>query len=73
MDLATIIGLASALILVILGIKLENLAAFIDLPSVYITVGGSIAATIAAFPGSKLLETISVAKNAFFCAESYSG
>jgi chemotaxis protein MotA len=58
MDLATIIGLGSALMLVIFGIKLENLAAFIDLPSV--------AATIAAFPGSKLLETLSVVKNAFF-------
>ena len=39
MDLATIIGLGSALMLVIFGIKLENLAAFIDLPSVYITIG----------------------------------
>jgi chemotaxis protein MotA len=66
MDLATIIGLGSALMLVIFGIKLENLAAFIDLPSVYITIGGSVAATIAAFPGSKLLETLSVVKNAFF-------
>lgn len=66
MDLATIIGLGSALLLVVFGIKLENLYAFIDLPSIYITVGGAIAATIAAFPGSKLMETMSVVKNAFF-------
>ncbi len=66
MDLATIIGLGSAFLLVIFGIKLENLAAFIDLPSVYITVGGAVAATIAAFPGSKLLGTMAVVKNAFF-------
>ena len=73
MDLATIIGLGSALMLVIFGIKLENLAAFIDLPSVYITIGGSVAATIAAFPGSKLLETLSVVKNAFFVQKDTPG
>lgn len=66
MDLATIIGLGSAFVLVVLGIKLENLAAFIDLPSVYITIGGAVAATVAAFPGSKLLGTLGVVKNAFF-------
>jgi len=66
MDLATIIGLGSALMLVVLGIKVENLYAFIDLPSIYITVGGAVAATVAAFPGSKLLGTMSVLKNAFF-------
>lgn len=66
MDLATIIGLGSALMLVIFGIKIENLYAFIDLPSVYITIGGAVSATIAAFPGSKLLGTMNVVKNAFF-------
>lgn len=66
MDLATIIGLGLALVLVVFGIKLENLMAFVDMPSVYITIGGSIAATIAAFPGSKLIGAIGVVKNAFF-------
>lgn len=70
MDLATIIGLSSAVLLVVLGIKIENLAAFIDLPSVYITVGGALAATIAAFPGSKIIGALGVAKNAFFVKKS---
>ena len=66
MDLATIIGFGSAFLLVLLGIKLPNLAAFIDLPSMYITIGGAISATIAAFPPNKLLDAASVVKNAFF-------
>jgi len=65
MDLATIIGLGAAVLLIVFGIKLENFMAFIDLPSVYITVGGAIASTIAAFPGSKLLGVIGILKNAF--------
>ncbi|MDO5575786.1 MAG: motility protein A [Fibrobacter sp.] len=65
MDLATIIGLASAFLLVLYGIKLPNIAAFIDIPSLYITVGGAVSATIAAFPPNKLLDAIAVAKNAF--------
>jgi chemotaxis protein MotA len=66
MDLAILIGMGSAILLVIFGIKLENIAAFIDLPSVYITVGGAFAATIAAFPGNKTLNALGIAKNAFF-------
>jgi len=66
MDLATITGLGLALVLVVFGIKLENIMAFVDMPSVYITIGGAIAATIAAFPGSKLIGAIGVVKNAFF-------
>ncbi|MBN1308164.1 MAG: motility protein A [Chitinispirillaceae bacterium] len=66
MDLATIIGLTGAVLLVIFGIKLENIAAFIDLPSVYITLGGSVSATVCAFPASRLVGTIGVVKNAFF-------
>lgn len=66
MDLATVIGLAGALILVVFGIKIENIPAFIDMPSVYITIGGAVCGTIAAFPASKLIATIGVVKNAFF-------
>lgn len=65
MDLATIIGLGAALILILFGIKPQNLPAFIDMPSVYITVGGAMASTIAAFPANKLLNSIGVVKNAF--------
>ena len=66
MDLATIIGLAGAIALVIFGIKLENVAAFIDLPSMYITLGGATFATVCAFPASKLAGAAGVVKNAFF-------
>ncbi|MBN1603443.1 MAG: MotA/TolQ/ExbB proton channel family protein [Chitinispirillaceae bacterium] len=65
MDLAVIIGLGSALLLILFGIKPENLLAFIDMPSVYITVGGAIASTIAAYPMNRILNSINVVKNAF--------
>lgn len=65
MDIAVIIGLSSALLLIVFGIKLENLMAFVDLPSVYITLGGAVAATIAAFPMPRILNSINVLKNAF--------
>ncbi|MFP4013685.1 MAG: motility protein A [Chitinispirillaceae bacterium] len=66
MDLATIIGLVLAAALVLFGIKLPNIAAFIDPPSLLITVGGAVAATIAAFPASRLMNSMGVLKNAFF-------
>ena len=65
MDLAIIVGLGSAFLLILFGIKPQNLVAFVDLPSVYITVGGAIAATIAAFPLNRILNSVSVVKNAF--------
>ncbi len=65
MDIAIIVGLGSALILILFGIKPQNIAAFIDLPSVYITIGGAIAGTIAAFPLSRILNSVNVIKNAF--------
>jgi len=66
MDLATIIGLAAAVGLVLYGMGIDQLNAFIDLPSVYITLGGSFSATIAAFPAQRLLNALGVAKNAVF-------
>jgi chemotaxis protein MotA len=66
MDLATLIGLICAVFLILFGIKPQNIPAFIDLPSMYITVGGAVSATIAAFPASKLLTSFGVLKNAFF-------
>jgi chemotaxis protein MotA len=66
MDLATIIGLAAACGLVLYGMGIDQLNAFIDLPSVYITLGGSFSATIAAFPAQRLMNAVGVAKNAIF-------
>ena len=66
MDLATVIGLGLAVLLILFGVKPQNIPAFIDLPSVYITIGGAIASTIAAFPAAKLLTAFGVLKNVFF-------
>jgi len=66
MDFATIIGMGTAALLMFFAIGPANLAAFIDLPSVYIVLGGSSAATLAAFPASKVLASMGVMKNVFF-------
>ena len=66
MDLATIVGLAAAFGLVLYGMGIDQLNSFIDMPSVFITVGGSIASTIASFPAARLMNTIAVAKNVLF-------
>ncbi|MDG5815852.1 motility protein A [Chitinispirillales bacterium ANBcel5] len=70
MDLATIIGFTCAFLLVIFGISLPNLAAFIDPPSLFIAIGGAVSATVAAFPANKLINSIGVVKNAFFVKKS---
>ncbi|KMQ50616.1 Flagellar motor rotation protein MotA [Chitinispirillum alkaliphilum] len=70
MDLATIIGFACAIFLILFGIQLPNLGAFIDPPSLFIAIGGAISATVAAFPASKILNSIGVVKNAFFVTNS---
>jgi len=66
MDFATIIGLIAAVALILNGMGIGNLNAFIDMPSVYITVGGAFSSAIAAFPASRLLNCVGVIKNAFF-------
>jgi len=66
MDLATIIGLVAALGLCVYGMGIPNLHAFIDMPSVYITLGGSTASMVAAYPASRTLNMVAVCKNAIF-------
>jgi len=66
MDLATVLGVIGAAGIVLMGMGFDKLAMYIDLPSVYITLGGSIMATVAAFPGSRLLNCMAVVKKAFF-------
>ena len=50
MDLSMIIGWIIAAILIINGIGPEKLANFVDMPSVLIVIGGTIAALIACYP-----------------------
>ncbi|MDR3012479.1 MAG: MotA/TolQ/ExbB proton channel family protein [Chitinispirillales bacterium] len=66
MDFATIIGLILATGVMIFGMGLENLNAFIDMPSVIIVCGGTIAAGAIGFPPAKLMGLVAVTKNAFF-------
>ena len=77
MDIATILGLAvaSASIAVSLLVdgnpewfttKNDKIDSLIDLPSVAVVFGGSIAAVLICFPLSKFLGTVQVAKNCFF-------
>lgn len=63
MDIATIIGIIGGFGLVLAAILLGGgLGAFINIPSMMITFGGTIAATLIAFPLDKVLQTFKVVK-----------
>ena len=67
MDLASVIGFSLALILVVGGIVAGGEApAFINLPSLLITVGGTLGAVIMANPMGRIKNVGKVAKIAFF-------
>ena len=66
MDLATIIGLSAAYVVILMGMGIGNLKAFFDLGSIYITVFGTIASVFVAFPLGKILSVVTVVKNCFF-------
>ena len=66
MDLATISGIIAGISAIVISIYLGGtLDAFIDLPSMFIVVGGTIAATLINFPISDVLSVSGVVKNAF--------
>lgn len=56
MDLSTIVGIAGALFLVIKGMGAGNMGNFIDMDSVYITVGGTFFGMLACFPFKMFLD-----------------
>jgi chemotaxis protein MotA len=67
MDISTIIGMAAAFGLTILAIGVGGgLAWFINMPSVLITLGGTIGATLINYPFKDMLRLMGVAKNAIF-------
>ncbi|MBN1477092.1 motility protein A [Candidatus Sumerlaeota bacterium] len=67
MDIATILGIISAFGLVIGSIAMGgSLGAFINVPSIAIVVGGTIGATLIAYPLNEVLGVMGVIKNAFF-------
>jgi len=64
MDLATIIGLVLGVSLIMAAIG-GGINSFIDMPSVYIVVGGALAATLMSQPLKRVLSAPRVIKNAF--------
>ena len=69
MDLATIIGLVGGTILILLGCSggsLSTLMGFFSLNSIYITVGGSLAAMLINFPLDQFTKAFKSVRWAFF-------
>ena len=58
MDLTTLIGIVLGFVLIVNGIKLENIGNFVDMPSVLIVIGGTLAGIIASYPLSILLDLV---------------
>jgi chemotaxis protein MotA len=67
MDIATFIGVIAAFILLIISIMMgSGLGAYIDIPSMLIVMGGTACSTLINFPLKDAINSIKVAKNAFF-------
>jgi chemotaxis protein MotA len=67
MDLATIIGILMGIGLVAGAIMMqESIAAFIDLASVAIVIGGTVAAALVSFPLTHVIKIMAVVRKAFF-------
>lgn len=66
MDIGTTIGIIAGFIIVTIGILMGGSAAiFINIPAVFITVGGAMGATLIHFPLPKILATMRVVRKAF--------
>ena len=66
MDLATIIGITSGSLLLLVSILMGgSIGSFINVPSMMIVIGGTAAATLINFPMADFLGAIKVVKNAF--------
>ncbi len=59
MDLTTVIGIVGGLLLILIGgIGVGDVGSFIDTNSIFIVIGGTLAAVVASFPMSILKETV---------------
>ncbi|MBD3336460.1 MAG: hypothetical protein GF355_13185 [Candidatus Eisenbacteria bacterium] len=66
MDIATVVGIILGVILIGAAIAIgPSPVAFINVPSMLIVIGGTLAATLIRFPLPTVLATASVARNAF--------
>ncbi len=66
MDIATLIGLIGAAVVIVAGMGPSRIGAFVDINSIFIVIGGTAMTLFTAFPLSRVLSSIGVAKNAFF-------
>ena len=72
MDIATIIGIVAGLGILATSIAMGgpgSLGAFIDLPSIMITVGGAVAATLINFPLKQILSVMRVSQKLIMAKE----
>lgn len=74
MDIATLIGIIVAFGLVIISIMMGGPATwFINYPSIMIVFGGTMGATLIAYPLSEVLSVFGVVKNVFFSKSNSAG
>ncbi|MEW5724263.1 MAG: MotA/TolQ/ExbB proton channel family protein [Thermodesulfobacteriota bacterium] len=67
MDIATFIGIIASGMLLIISIMMGvGLMAFVDIPSVFIVVGGTVCATMINYPLKDVINSFKVMRNAFF-------
>jgi len=66
MDIATIIGIAGGMGVLIMGIGGANIMMFISIPSILIVIGGTTAAVLVNFPLKDVFSTVNFVKKAFF-------
>lgn len=71
MDIATILGMASGWIFILISIILAkaNIMQFVDPPSMMIVFGGTIAALLMSYPLPKFLQSLKTLRHAFFTKE----
>ena len=69
MDIATlvgfILGIVSIIYSIVVGAGMEGFMSFVDVPSIVIVVGGTIAAVLVSYPLNQFLYIFSTAKKAF--------
>lgn len=65
MDIGTIVGIIMGCILVVVAILMGGGSGFFDVPSIMVTVGGALSATLINFPLPKILGTMKVVRKAF--------
>ena len=66
MDIASVMGILSGFILIILSIVTSgDIGGFVNIPSILVVVGGTIAGTLVAYPLPKFLEIMKITQKAF--------